>query len=131
MRFGSAVGNGVLSPALRSVVPSASARRLAALPGFSGFCWLGSGVAVGEGVAESVAVGMADGPQAGLDLVDRLLHEPSLRLFQLTLGALKALAESDHYVDADQDWVFECLADDEFVRYSPRRDTVSSDGGTR
>jgi RNA polymerase sigma factor (sigma-70 family) len=31
----------------------------------------------------AVAVGMADGPQAGLDLVDRLLGEPSLRDYHL------------------------------------------------
>ena len=31
----------------------------------------------------AVAVGMASGPQAGLDLVDRLLREPSLRVYHL------------------------------------------------
>jgi RNA polymerase sigma factor (sigma-70 family) len=31
----------------------------------------------------AVAVGMADGPQAGLSIVDRLLHEPALKAYHL------------------------------------------------
>ena len=31
----------------------------------------------------AVAVGMAEGPQAGLSIVDRLLHEPALKAYHL------------------------------------------------
>jgi RNA polymerase sigma factor (sigma-70 family) len=36
----------------------------------------------------AVAVGMADGPQAALEIVDRLLHEPALRSYHL-LGSVR------------------------------------------
>ena len=36
----------------------------------------------------AVAIGMADGPQAALEIVDRLLHEPALRSYHL-LGSVR------------------------------------------
>src|SRR3984893_5548607 len=36
----------------------------------------------------AVPIGMADGPQAALEIVDRLLHEPALRSYHL-LGSVR------------------------------------------